>query len=304
MIHSTSLSQCHVSSRLLESSAFKRRLVAPVLSFQNFQEVKTMGRQMASNKKPIIVSFDVDGTLVRSLGDDANKLHKEAFAEAFKQVFGLETTIDVIDHHGSTDGLILVRVVEYHGIDKKMALDKLPEMQSVMVEYFERHKERAAVGLEVLPGVEILLRKLQQLDHVYVGLCTGNLEPIAWSKMEALGLKEMFTLPHFGGFGSDYCSGNSDPRESYKDRAQLVEIAVHRACSLANVEAHQTKRFHIGDAPMDVQAAVSTGSTAIGLLTGIFKKEDLQTCCSPDDKVIILPNLESTDDVIEVLVSP
>ena len=36
---------------------------------------------------------------------------------------------------------------------------------------------------------------------------TGNLEPIAWGKMQALGLLEAFSEPHFGGFGSDYCSG-------------------------------------------------------------------------------------------------
>ena len=40
-----------------------------------------------------------------------------------------------------------------------------------------------------------------------VGLVTGNLEPIAWGKMQALGLLEAFSEPHFGGFGSDYCSG-------------------------------------------------------------------------------------------------
>jgi len=42
---------------------------------------------------------------------------------------------------------------------------------------------------------------------VAVGLVTGNLEPIAWGKMQALGLLEAFSEPHFGGFGSDYCSG-------------------------------------------------------------------------------------------------
>lgn len=296
----------HISSRL-SGRVTSRGLVAPPphrggFSFQQQYSTRSI-QHMAHVEKPIIVSFDVDGTLVRSLGENANKLHKEAFAEAFKQVFGLDTTIDVIEHHGSTDGLILVRVVEFHGIDKKKAMEKLPEMQNVMVEYFESHKERAAVGLEVLPGVEKLLKELQKLDHVYVGLCTGNLEPIAWSKMEALGLKDLFTSPNFGGFGSDYCSGNSDPRQSYKDRAELVQTAVRRAASIANLDEQCLRRFHVGDAPMDVQAAVAGGSTAIGLLTGIFSREDLQQCCSSDDDVIILPNLENTDHVLDIIVS-
>lgn len=47
----------------------------------------------------------------------------------------------------------------------------------------------------------------QARGDVAVGLVTGNLEPIAWGKMQALGLLEAFSEPHFGGFGSDFCSG-------------------------------------------------------------------------------------------------
>jgi hypothetical protein len=49
----------------------------------------------------------------------ANKLHKDAFAQGFKQVFGLDTHIDVIKHHGSTDPLIVIKVLEHHGISKE-----------------------------------------------------------------------------------------------------------------------------------------------------------------------------------------
>lgn len=67
---------------------------------------------------PRLVSFDVDGTLIKSIGARANQLHREAFTAAFKQVFGIDTTIDVIPHHGSTDTLILVAVLVVHGIPK------------------------------------------------------------------------------------------------------------------------------------------------------------------------------------------
>ena len=61
---------------------------------------------------------DVDGTLIRTVGDNANKLHKLAFINAWKEVYGLETHLDVIQHHGNTDPLILIRVAEHHGISK------------------------------------------------------------------------------------------------------------------------------------------------------------------------------------------
>lgn len=67
---------------------------------------------------PVLVSFDVDGTLIKSVGEKANWLHREAFTHAFKQVCNLDTAIEVIKHHGSTDPLILIKVQEHHGISK------------------------------------------------------------------------------------------------------------------------------------------------------------------------------------------
>ena len=59
-------------------------------------------------------------------------------------------------------------------------------------------------------------------------LVTGNLQPIGWAKMEALGIKHLFSEPFFGGFGSDHCNpDNSD--QSWKDRAELVKIAAQKA---------------------------------------------------------------------------
>lgn len=69
---------------------------------------------------------------------------------------------------------------------------------------------------------------LQDRDDVLTCLVTGNLQPIGWAKMEALGIKHLFSEPFFGGFGSDYCNpDNSD--QSWKDRAELVKIAAQKA---------------------------------------------------------------------------
>ncbi len=71
------------------------------------------------------------------------------------------------------------------------------------------------------------MHPLQARNDVLTCLVTGNLEPIGWGKMRALGLLQYFSEPRFGGFGSDHCSGNT--LESWRDREELVRIAASRA---------------------------------------------------------------------------
>lgn len=238
-------------------------------------------------------SADVDGTLIRSRGANANKLHKDSFAAGFRDVFGIETTIDVVPHHGSTDPLILVKVLEFHGVDKQEAMEKLSRLQAAMVKHFLDRRGEAGVGLEVLPGVIDLLKALKENDDVSICLCTGNLEPIAWEKMGNLGIKDLFTEPFFGGFGSDFCSGNTE--ESWKDRSELIKIAAARAEDLVGEFGGW---FHVGDAPMDVQAASAAGANPIGVLTGIYTEKDLRNACP---NAIILDDLCDTSRVLSTL---
>lgn len=241
-------------------------------SYENTQKTT-----MTTKHGKKLISFDVDGTLIRSVGADANRLHKEAFAAAFWEVFQLDTSIDVVPHHGSTDPLILVKVLTHHGVSHSDAMAKLDLLQQVMIDHFLSNVERAGLGLEVLPGVVDLLHMLQKRDDVAVCLVTGNLQPIGWAKMEALGIKHLFTQPCFGGFGSDYCSGNTEGM-GWRDRAELVRIAAQRCQELCREPVVQ--RHHIGDAPMDVQAAEAAGAHPIGVLTGIYSEAQLKTACA------------------------
>jgi phosphoglycolate phosphatase len=95
---------------------------------------------------------DVDGTLIESVGKESNALHKEAFQAAFKDVFGIDTHIDVVKHHGATDPLVLLKVlVEGHGKDKVEVMEKMDAMEKCMLQYYEAHKERCGLGLSLLP---------------------------------------------------------------------------------------------------------------------------------------------------------
>ena len=115
--------------------------------------------------------------------------------------------------------MILVLMLEQHGIAKQEAMDKLAAMKAEMVRYFAAHAADAGTGLEILPGVRELLHALQVRSgrvpascsdpsedrmmlpgmqgrtDVSWGLVTGNLEPIGWAKMKALGILDLFPEP-------------------------------------------------------------------------------------------------------------
>lgn len=46
-----------------------------------------------------VITFDVDGTLITSEGQNANRLHKLAFAHAWRTVFNFSGDIDEVQHH-------------------------------------------------------------------------------------------------------------------------------------------------------------------------------------------------------------
>ncbi|EFN54995.1 hypothetical protein CHLNCDRAFT_134806 [Chlorella variabilis] len=241
-----------------------------------------------------LISFDVDGTLIHSVGQRANFLHKQAFSAAFKQVFELDTHIDVVKHHGSTDALILLHVLVHHGVPLEEAVAKLPQLKQAMVDHFLANKQQAGEGLELLPGVLPLLEALAARPDVAVCLVTGNLEPIGWCKMDALGVRHLFTQPNFGGFSTDFCNPDN-VGQSWKDRAEFVRIAA-RKLELQQPELDVKARFHVGDAPMDVQAAVGGGAQAVGVCTGIYTRQELSEAAPG---AVVLEDLQDLGAVLE-----
>ncbi|GFH08393.1 uncharacterized protein HaLaN_03344 [Haematococcus lacustris] len=131
------------------------------------------------------------------------------------------------------------------------------------------------------PGVLDLLHALADMPAAAATcLVTGNLEPIGWAKMQALGILELFTKPRFGGFGSDLCSGNTE--ESWRDRSDLVSLAAVKGSQLLpGAEEGFAARYHIGDTPMDIQAALAAGAKAVGVTTGIYSREELLAAAPP-----------------------
>ena len=238
-----------------------------------------------------LLTFDVDGTLVKGSGRAAaESAHARAFSHAVSTVLNNSQPIaPVADalpiqlYHGSTDGLILLRLARATlGMESKESFQKLEEMFGCMYAFMsDMDEEEIAAHITPLPGVMDHLGTLATMkDRVMCGLVTGNVEGVARKKMKAVGIYGTNALSppcatqkqwegseqygFLGGFGSDFCSGDIATLErNHLDRGEQIAIAANRCKNILKKEVndndapaqHLERVVHVGDAPADVLAA-------------------------------------------------
>lgn len=197
--------------------------------------------------------FDIDGTLLNS----RDGVHYNAFQNAVRQFFGLSPKIDRVPLHGNTDLGIIRAVLRREGVSDAEIDAKLPLMTARMCEEVEQN----AVGMrpELCPSVEELVRRLAAAGRL-LAVASGNLEKIAWKKLEASGLRPFFA---FGSF--------SDHREL---RADIIRWGVAEARRRLSDAAAV---YVVGDTPSDIQAARAAGVPVIAVATGIFSLAELKS---------------------------
>ena len=139
-----------------------------------------------------LASFDIDNTLVQSSAG-----HMESLILAIKGIYGLSTSIDVINHHGMTDQEIIIKILAKHDVDDEIVRSKLKSCLNYMQVHYAQIVQ--SENIVILEGVFELLTKLDQ-NGFLLGLVTGNLETIARAKLKKIGINDFFK---FGGFGSD-----------------------------------------------------------------------------------------------------
>ena len=210
--------------------------------------------------------FDIDGTLLLS----PDRTHRYALHRAMLEVFGVETTIDGIPYHGKTDPGILRAALERMNVPAGVVDAKMPEALEVVrrdaIEKADRFRPN------VLPGIRDLVALLKDSGKL-LGICSGNLEAVAWLKLKAAGLADYF---EFGCF-ADSCELRVDVF-----RNGMQEVARRLGPS--------AKVCFIGDTPEDVRAARGAGGRIIAVGTGIFKVEDL-AAHGPDAAVVTCAEL-------------
>jgi len=136
---------------------------------------------------------------------------------------------------------------------------------------------------QVIPGVREMLDVLDQHPRYRSALLTGNIEAMAYLKMELVGLEKYFSLP--GAFGD----------ESH-DRKDLPTLAAERIRKQLKMNLAAEQFIVLGDTPNDIGCAQHFGARAVALGTGRFYSAEELLACEPD---AFLPDLSDTELVLE-----
>jgi phosphoglycolate phosphatase len=219
----------------------------------------TAARDAASGSPPLLLLFDIDGTLLGR----ASSAHVQALHQALHEVHGVDArgSRGQISAAGRTDGEIARLLLLGAGVSARAIDDGAEAVREACCEAYARLCP-ADLSDKVLPGIAELLGWLETRDTVRLSLVTGNFEPVARLKLTRAGLGGHFSSGQ-GAFGSDS-----------EDRAALPSIARKRA-GHDGVSHPRRRTLVIGDTPRDIACAHADEVRCLAVTTGPYEASDL-----------------------------
>jgi len=229
-----------------------------------------------------ILLWDIDGTLIRSLKTGA---YKDYTIPVLEEIFGTSGRLAEMKVSGMTDLQIIFEALSEHGVTQE---DILREVQILATRLTEEARKVTGNGtkfFEVLPGVRETLQALSEHPRYESALVTGNIESMAYLKMELVDLDKYFTLP--GAFGD----------ESH-NRRDLPALAAERIRKQLQMDLAAEQFIVIGDTPNDIDCAQHFGARAVAVGTGRFYSTEEILACKPD---ALLKDLSDVELVVRTL---
>ena len=207
-----------------------------------------------SARRPTVLLFDVDGTLVTTGGSG-----RKAMERAFEVLHGRADACRSFRLDGMTDRLIARQGLRALGLgDSEADIDALLETYLRVlpgeVEKVDAARYRLHRGMaEALDAAE--------RAGCALGLGTGNLRRGAEVKLTRVGVWHRFS---FGGFGDDA-----------EDRAALIRRGAERGAQALGVRLEEARVVVVGDTPKDVAAAQALGAESLGVGTAAWTAAQL-----------------------------
>lgn len=200
--------------------------------------------------------------------------------EAGQKLFGNTFNFD-LDTSGKLDTQIYKELTKLNPtLDMQHRHDEFRDAYLKLLEFELQWDNKAFV----MPGIMGLLEQLRRLEHITLGLLTGNYSAAAKAKLKAVDIQhEWFRVTAFGDEGVT--------------RPDLVELAMKRYYHMKNEKLQPREVVVIGDTPKDVACAQAHGCVAFAVATGKWSVEELQAARAD----IVVDNLGDATRLLELL---
>lgn len=230
-------------------------------------------------KRPRLILFDIDGTLIRTQNGFV------PFNDAILKTFGIAGDIRTVIPDGNTDPLILEEIFTAAGNPMDIPEEKWRSFADNLHDCYSQAIREGKATVQRLPGALELVEALGEAQAIYQGIVTGNLKVIAQTKLETAGLSAYLDL---GAYGSD------SPH-----RIDLPAIAKKRWEEKTGRPIMPEQCIIVGDTPKDLAAARKNDMRCLLVGTGRYPAEEL-SLLQPD---ACLPDFTDTKLAIEILLS-
>lgn len=218
----------------------------------------------------MLVLFDIDGTLLRSLSAGIH-----AMTSALQELHGTTPDFSRVPVHGRLDTLIWRDLAAIHGFPADDAA------HATFRETYSRHLERRLAErntVERFAGAAELVDAAAAMPGTAIGLLTGNYERTGRLKVRHAGIDpDRFVVNAWGDEGPD--------------RRSLVPVALARYRAMHGRALDPADAVIIGDTPHDVDCAHAAGARCIAVATGAYGIDDLRAAGAD----LAVPTLAGTD---------
>ncbi|TDB79338.1 hypothetical protein E1264_35660, partial [Actinomadura sp. KC216] len=187
-----------------------------------------------------LVLWDIDHTLINAGG-----VSSEIYGTVFHRLIGRPPE-RIAAMAGRTDLAITTETLRHHGIEPTS--DLMASFAEALAEAFTIRQDDIAERGHVLPGARAALKALATRPDVVQSALTGNMRPIAITKLTAFALIDHFDLDA-GAYGMDGI-----------ERPPLVKLAQQRATAKYKEHFTASNTVLIGDTPHDVRAGHEGGA--------------------------------------------
>jgi phosphoglycolate phosphatase len=244
----------------------------------------SLNHPLASSDLRILL-WDIDGTLIHSLKSGGYKIYTLPVLE---EIFGTSGQLVTMHVSGMTDLQIIAEALREEGFTHEDIRKQIHQVSEKLTAEARRVTGSGEPFFELLPGAENVLQVLDENPRYQSALLTGNVEPMAWLKMELVGLEKYFKLP--GAFG-----------EESHQRRDLPERAAERINNFLKLQLAPEQFIVIGDTPNDIDCARHFGARAVAVGTGrVYSKEEM-LACKPDAWLEDLSDAELVVNTLDAL---